>query len=241
MRLLNRIFGRVQVRQQAPTSATRGAEGDAEIDDAFLSRLRRAVLSSERRFTSGVTGEHASHRKASALEFADYRSYTPGDDLRRVDWNAYLRLDHLFVKLADAPERIALHLLLDGSRSMAWGQPEKFAYARRVAIGLAYVALSHMDTASLMLLRDRGCVRLSQLESSAATATMVRSLASVTPEGSTDLDASLRSFSTQGSHRGMAVLISDLLSPAGYQQGLERLLPLDSSGRWCFTCSARRS
>lgn len=181
------------------------------------------MLASQRRLTSGVIGEHPSPRRANALEFADYRNYAPGDDFRRVDWNAYLRLGHLFVKLADAPERMALHLLLDGSKSMAWGHPEKFAYARRVAIGLAYVALAHMDAANLLVLSGKECFRLSQLESSSATATMVRALGSLVPRGTTDLDAALGGFTNLGNHRGVAVVISDLLSPAGYQHGLERL------------------
>ncbi|MHB0868819.1 MAG: DUF58 domain-containing protein [Chloroflexota bacterium] len=200
----------------------RGGPGE-EIDDGFLSRLRNVALASQRRLTSGLTGEHASPRRANALEFADYRSYTPGDDFRRVDWNAYLRLDHLLVKLSDAPERLTLHLLVDTSSSMAWGHPSKFGYARRVAAGLAYVALSHMDAASLMVLNGQDCLRLARQESSAAAGRMVRAVNSLRPGGTTDLDTALSAYTALANHRGVAVLISDLLSPAGYQSGLERL------------------
>ena len=198
-------------------------DGEDEIDDAFLGRLRRASLVSQRKLTSALTGEHDSLRKAGALEFSDYRSYTPGDDFRRVDWNAYLRLDHLLVKMADAPERLSLHLLLDGSKSMEWGSPDKFAYARRLVVGLAYVALSHMDSVNLMLLRGDECMRVSQQESAKATPALVRAARSLRPEGTTNLDAALRSFSAGSNRRGVVVLVSDLLSPAGYQSGLERL------------------
>lgn len=193
------------------------------MDETFLSRLRQVTLASRRKLASGLTGEHASPRRANALEFADYRSYFPGDDFRRVDWNAYLRLDHLFVKLAEAPERINLHILLDSSQSMAWGHPEKFGYARRLAVALAYVALSHMDAASLLVLRGKECVALSRQESPSATARMVRAISSISPVGATDLDAALGVYTAMGNHRGIAVLISDLLSPPGYQSGLERL------------------
>ena len=196
--------------------------GRGEVDDSFLSRLRNVSLVSQRKLTSGLTGEHPSPRRANALEFADYRSYTPGDDLRRVDWNAYLRLGQLLVKLADAPERVTLHVLLDTSGSMAWGHPNKFDYARRVAAGLAYVALAHMDAANLMILNGRECVRWSR-QSSASPAAMVRAINSLEAGGTTNLDAALSSFGALGSHRGVAVLISDLLSPLGYQSGLERL------------------
>ncbi len=223
--LFDRIFrfpGRVSLpsRQGGPT---RGVARSQALDDSFLSRLRNVTLVSQRKLTSGLTGEHASPRRAHALEFADYRSYTPGDDLRRVDWNAYLRLGQLLVKLADAPERVTLHLLLDTSGSMAWGHPDKFSFARKVAGGLAYVALSHMDAASLIVLRDRDCTRWSRQESSASAAAMVRAINALEPGGTTDLDAALSAYTSLSNHRGIAVLITDLLSPQGYQSGLERL------------------
>ena len=193
------------------------------MDEAFLSRLRRVTLASQRKLTSGQTGEHASPRKAHSLEFADYRSYSPGDDFRRVDWNAYQRLDHLFVKLSDAPERLQLQLLLDSSSSMDWGEPNKLVYARRVAGALAYVALAHMDRASLFDLRAGECHRLARQESSAATAAMMRALSNLKPSGETELNEAIASFMAQESPRGMVVLISDLLSPSGYRDGLERL------------------
>ena len=214
---------RAPARNAHVTGSPISSNGEEEIDDAFLGRLRRATLASQRRLTSALTGEHDSPRKASALEFSDYRSYTPGDDFRRVDWNAYLRLDHLLVKMADAPERLSLHLLLDGSRSMGWGSPDKFAYARRLAVGLAYVALSHMDRVNLMLLRDGDCIRVSQQESAMGTPAMVRAARDLHPEGTTNLDTALQAFNSGGSRRGVVVLVSDLLSPAGYQPGLERL------------------
>lgn len=223
---LERLRGwrrRVAASSGSSPAGTGGAGHEDEIDDAFLSRLRRASLLSQRRLTDGLTGEHASARKASALEFADYRSYTPGDDFRRVDWNAYLRLDHLLVKTADAPERLALHLLLDGSKSMEWGSPGKFSYARRLAVGLAHVALAHMDSVNLMLLRERACLRVSQQNSAKATSSLVQAAMALRPEGATNLDAALRAFTGAGTRKGVVVLISDLLSPAGYQIGLERL------------------
>jgi len=185
--------------------------------------LRLASLAPRRSLTSGRTGEHPSPRRASALEFADYRSYSPGDDFRRVDWNAYLRLDHLLVKLAEAPERVDLHLLLDGSKSMDWGNPSKFAYARRLSVGLAYVALSHMDAVNLMVLHGRDCFQVSHQESARATPMLVKAARALHPDGTTSLDAALAAFAAQGHRRGVAVLISDLLSPDGYQKGIERI------------------
>jgi uncharacterized protein (DUF58 family) len=207
-----------------PGRARRSAEvAGSAVDDGFLESLRQLSLASRPRMTGGHTGEHASPRRANALEFADYRNYSPGDDFRRVDWNAYLRLEQLLVKLADAPERLDLHLLLDCSRSMASGQPDKFGYARRLAAGLSYIALTHLDRVSLAVLRGSEWLRLTRQESPAATAGMVQALNSLQPEGDTNLDSTLSGYMAAGNHRGVAVLISDLLSPGGYQQGLERL------------------
>jgi uncharacterized protein (DUF58 family) len=208
-------------RTPAP-SPRKGAKGEA-VDEAFLSRLRNLTLVSQPRLASGVTGEHSSPRRSNALEFTDYRSYAPGDDLRRVDWNVYMRLGQLFVRQSEAPERVNLHVLLDASDSMHWGNPDKFGYARRVAIGLSYIALSSMDRATLIALRGDGYVQVSRQESATATARLVNSASSLTPSGPTDLDASLGAYANRGNHRGVVVLISDLLSPSGYQAGLDRL------------------
>jgi len=221
--LFERLFRNRSRDGSAPRQArpSRHPEG-GQLDEGLLGKLRNVTLVSQRRLTAGITGEHPSPRRSNALEFADYRNYAPGDDLRRVDWNAYLRLGQLIVKLADAPERVALHILLDTSGSMAWGHPDKFSYARGLAAALAYVALSHMDSPSLLVLRDQECTRWSR-QSSSSPAAMVRDISSLRPGGSTNLDAALAAFSTLGIQRGVAVLISDLLSPSGYQSGLERL------------------
>lgn len=220
-RLLRR--GAATAGRARPSVSSRSDFVDEEIDDAFLNRLRRVALQSQRRLTAGPSGEHPSPRRAHALEFADYRAYTPGDDFRRVDWNAYLRLDQLLVKLAEAPERVALHLLLDASRSMAWGRPSKFGYSRRLAVALSYVALSHLDTVNMLVLDGGECSALLRQESTVATGAVVRAVNGLCPGSVTDLDASIRAYSTMGNHRGVAVLISDLLSPAGYRSGLEHL------------------
>lgn len=201
----------------------RDRAGVDRIDESFLSRLRQVSLNPHPRQASGITGEHASPRRSSALEFTDFRSYTPGDDLRRVDWNAYMRLGQLFVRQSAAPERVDLHLLLDASDSMRWGEPDKFAYARRVAVGLSYIALSHMDTASLVALHGGSYLRVGRQESATGTARLIDAATAMSPSGPTDLDGALLSYASRGNHSGMVVLISDLLSPPGYKAGLERL------------------
>ena len=85
------------------------------LDEEFLRRLERLSLFAQRSVKAGLIGEHHSVRKASSFEFADYRHYVPGDDFRRIDWNAYGRLEQLFLKLTEAKEDVAVHLLIDSS------------------------------------------------------------------------------------------------------------------------------
>src|SRR5205085_9259697 len=99
-------------------------------------------VSSRRRMIGQGQGDRRSLRKGSSLEFADYRHYVEGDDPARVDWNIYSRTEALFVRLYEEEEVLNVHLLVDASRSMDWGEPSKLLYARRVAAALGYVALN---------------------------------------------------------------------------------------------------
>src|SRR5215813_12360963 len=95
--------------------------------------------------SGNARGERRSRHKGSSLEFVDYREYTLGDDPRRVDWNAYGRSGHLFVRLYEDEALLELHLCVDVSRSMDWGEPNKLAAARRLAAALGYVGLARFD------------------------------------------------------------------------------------------------
>ena len=96
----------------------------------FLTQLERLTLLSRRSFRGRVKGERRSPRKGISVEFSDYRPYGVGDDLRYVDWNIYARLDRLYLKLFVDEEDLCLHLLVDASASMGFGEPSKLDYAR---------------------------------------------------------------------------------------------------------------
>jgi len=108
-----------------------------------LNLLARKVRSGEAR------SDRASPRRGASLEFADYRHYVPGDEIRYIDWNVYARHDHLFVKEFTAQENVHVSILLDTSRSMAFGRPPKFEGARELAAAFAYIGLVNFDTVSL--------------------------------------------------------------------------------------------
>ncbi|HKP51361.1 MAG TPA: DUF58 domain-containing protein [Chloroflexia bacterium] len=121
----------------------------ALVDAEFLLKLDRLTLSIGRDLVSGLMGEHSAVRRTAGIEFADYRPYNTGDDLRRVDWNAYARLGTLHIRQAQAEHDTVLYILLDASPSMDFGTPTKFYAARRLASALGYIALAHLDSVVL--------------------------------------------------------------------------------------------
>ncbi|HET9416738.1 MAG TPA: DUF58 domain-containing protein, partial [Candidatus Limnocylindria bacterium] len=124
------------------------------FDEAFLRRLEQLELASRRLTAGRMKGERRSVRRGQSVEFADYRTYAMGDDLRQLDWNAYARLERLFVKLFVEEEDVTVHLLVDASRSMDYGQPNKLDAARRAAAALGYLGLASMDRVSIAFLGD---------------------------------------------------------------------------------------
>lgn len=118
---------------------------DRFFTEEFLRRLENIAIAT-RRITAGkMQGERRSTKRGQSVEFSDFRAYVPGDDFRRIDWNAYARLERLFIKLFVEEEDLTIHILLDVSRSMNWGQPNKLDYSAHVAGALGYIALVGLD------------------------------------------------------------------------------------------------
>lgn len=122
------------------------------LDEAFLRKLERLSVMSRRAMSGQLQGERRSPKRGQSVEFADFRPYTPGDDFRRIDWNAYARLERFFIKLFVEEEDLTVHLLVDVSRSMDWGQPNKLEYTLRAAGGLGYIALTGLDRVTVTVL-----------------------------------------------------------------------------------------
>ena len=115
------------------------------FDEPFLRKLERLAILSRRAMAGQLQGERRSPKRGQSVEFADFRPYAPGDDFRRIDWNAYARLERFFIKLFVEEEDLTVHLLVDTSRSMDWGQPNKLWYAVRAAGALGYIAMVGLD------------------------------------------------------------------------------------------------
>ncbi len=115
----------------------------------FLRQLEGLHLLARQISRGRMRAERRSVKRGSGLEFADYRQFSPGDDIRAIDWNAYARNRHLLLKLFEEQEDLHVHLLLDCTASMAWGTPAKFDPARQIVAGLAYLALANLDRAGV--------------------------------------------------------------------------------------------
>lgn len=195
------------------------------FEPEFVRALETLTLAG-RRFPSGrAAGQWRSRASGSSVEFSDYRTYAPGDEFRRIDWNAYARLERLFVRLYRAEEDLTLSMILDSSASMSWGKPSKARLAAQMVGALAYIALASGDRASVATCRN-GSVgeRLDNLRGEAAAWTAWRWLERLECDGATDLNAAVAACARPMRGSGMTVLVSDLFSPTGYQHGIDALL-----------------
>ncbi len=197
------------------------------FDESTLRKLNQLTLVASRVRAGAIKGERRSSRRGSSVEFADYRDYTPGDDLRRLDWNIYARLDRPFIKLLEEEEDLAVHILVDGSQSMNWGEDNehKFNYARRLTAGLGAVTLASGDVLSIGLLQ-RGSIaaEFGPGRGQASLTRLFDFLEGLEPGGETQLNLAMREYSIRPRRAGLVILISDLLTADGYEAGLHQLL-----------------
>ncbi|HET90629.1 MAG TPA: DUF58 domain-containing protein [Chloroflexi bacterium] len=211
------------------------------LDAVLLPRLEQLSLVARRVRAGQSVGERRSTKRGSSVEFADYRDYARGDDLRRVDWNIYARLERPYVKLFEEEEDLLVHILLDGSGSMDWGAggdketketrgqgdgENKWLYAQRTAAVLGYVALTSGDRLTVVNLQSLSSAPSPQFGPLGGRGQVLRLfawLAGQSAEGTTDLNAALRTYAISGGRAGLVMLISDLFSPPGYLEGLTAL------------------
>ena len=198
------------------------AEHAGLLDPAFLQRLEALCLVSRRRVRGRQHGERRSLVRGRGIEFDDYRAYEPGDDYRYIDWNIASRLDRFFVKLFSEEEDLDVRLLVDTSRSMAEGVPSKLLLAKRLAAAIGYIGLVNLDRVEVGVFSSGPGPRLGRLRGRGRAFDLLRFLEGIVPEGTTDLGLALRRTLEASPRRGLLVMISDLLDPHGYEDGLLR-------------------
>lgn len=185
------------------------------FDEAFLRQLERLGVLMKQPVRGGLKGGRRSVKRGQSVEFADFRDYTLGDDLRQLDWNVYARLEKLFVKLFVEEEDVTVTFLVDASPSMAYGKPQKLLFAKRAAAALGYIALAGEDRVVTIALSGRQARRHSGLRGSGRVFRLLANLSGIAPaDGPTDLLLAARHAGAMLSGRGVVVLISDLLDPS---------------------------
>src|SRR5438309_3377529 len=132
----------------------------ALFDSDFLKKLEYLSLVSKRVFRGSILAQRRTMQLGGGIEFADHREYTPGDDFRYLDWNLYARHEELLLKRFQEEEDLHVYLLLDCSRSMAFGRPPKFDFARQMTAALAYIALADLDRVAVVGFADELVCRL---------------------------------------------------------------------------------
>jgi uncharacterized protein (DUF58 family) len=175
-------------------------------------------------FRGRVRGERRSPRRGHSVEFCDYRAYGVGDDLRYVDWNIYGRLDRLHVKLFVEEQDLCLHLLLDASASMDFGAPTKLEYGARLAAALGFIGLVSMERVGVGVLRERVAEGWPPTRGRNQVMNLFDFLGRVRPAGGTTLNDGLQNYARRAREPGLAIVISDLLDPGGFEAGVRALL-----------------
>jgi uncharacterized protein (DUF58 family) len=194
------------------------------FDSAFLQRLERLTVLNRRPLQGPIAGPRRSPRHGASVEFADFRNYVTGDDFRRIDWNAYARLDRLFLRLYRAEEITVVTIFLDHSISMRFGDPSKSLTAGRVAAVLSYVALHNYDTVAIAGWGEKIDHYLPGQSGKIAVPRVWRTIAQLvdTPAPATDF-ASLRKYGKYRRGPGIAVVLSDFLTDSDWRAGLRSL------------------
>jgi len=193
------------------------------IDSAFLEKLERLAIRWQKSFPGLVGGRNISHFAGPGQEFLDHRQFHHGDDLRAVNWRAYLRLEKLFLKMFQVEPRIPVRLLLDCSNSMTTGAASKFDYARRLAAALCYVGLVRLDT---ICIQPFGANLPDAFVCSGGRHRFIPAvnfLQELKPSGRTNFFEIARQFVSKYPQRGLLIIISDFLDDADCNRPLQFL------------------
>ena len=208
---------------------TRPGEGNHPRDDDvllsadFMHKLDRLDVLSRKILAGKLQGERRSKRRGQSVEFADYRPYVAGDDLRFIDWNLYARLDRLFLRLFMEEEDLSVSILLDVSRSMDWGEPNKLHYARRLAAALSYISLVNYNRLHLYSFADTLVDQLPNQRGRRPIPRILDFLRSQQPREAGHLAAACKRFSLLQRNKGVVIVLSDLLDKGDLAEALRYL------------------
>ena len=194
------------------------------LSPALLAQLERLELVSRKIYRGQMKGERRSPRKGQSVEFADFRNYVPGDDIRFIDWNTYARLEKLFLKLFLEEEDLHFYAVLDASPSMDFGTPSKFDFARQIAAALGFIGLVRSDRVRIETLGQSPRAPGPVFRGRRSLGRMQQYLSGMEAGERISLADGVRNFCLRNSGRGILVLISDLMDKQGYETALRYLV-----------------
>jgi uncharacterized protein (DUF58 family) len=212
-------------RAAAPLSrrfASPEAEDDL-FDEEFQRKLEYLAMVARRVFTGAMRAERRTKKTGAGVEFADHRDYTPGDDFRYLDWHAFQRFDRLLLRLFEEEEDLSIYFIVDTSLSMSFGGDRKLRYAKQLCAALSYVGLSNLDRVAIVAANDEISARMEPTRNKRRIFRVFQFLSRVKADGLTDLGSAMKTFVAQHKRRGLAVLLSDLYDPAGFEHGINVL------------------
>lgn len=194
------------------------------LNPRLLAQLERLELISRKIFRGRMKGERRSKRQGQSVEFADFRQYVPGDDLRFIDWNLFARLERLYLKLFLEEEDLHFYALIDTSASMDFGEPTKLQYAKQLAAALGFIGLCRADRVKIESLGTTSKNPGPTLRGRASLWRMQDYLAGIKPGENISLTEGVKNFCLRNPGKGILVLITDLLDKAGYEKALRFLV-----------------
>lgn len=194
------------------------------LDPEFLARLEYLYVVTRELFVGHVSAERISRKFGVGLQFADYRAYTAGDDYRYIDWAAYARRDDLLMKLFIEEQASNLYFVIDASRSMATGQPEKLLFAKKIAAALGYIGLANLDPVTVVSFDERLGEMSRLFQGRGRVSQLVAHLDGIEPGGrATRLGLAMKEFVRRHPSRGVVVVLSDFLDRAEYEETIRLL------------------
>ena len=190
----------------------------------FLKKLEYLSLVSKRVFRGSLMAQRRTMQLGSGIEFADHRQYHPGDDFRYLDWNLFARHDELLLKRFQEEEDLHVYFLVDCSRSMAFGDPPKFDFARQVSAALAYIALADLDRVSVTAFANDIVADFPLTRGKDRILSLLKFFEGLSAQGQdTNLERLATGFVHRDQRRGLVVVVGDLYDPNGFERGLDIL------------------
>jgi len=192
------------------------------LDNDTLRKIQALSLQVNIPVSGNAAGNRKSRSKGSSVEFSDFREYVPGDDFRRVDWNAYGRFDKLYVKLFMEEREAPVHIFLDTSKSMAFGEPDKNIAARRLAAALSYLSLLSYDRVSVIPWNNKVQSTFGPYRTQSSFMQIVNVLEEMPDHGESRFSEALKNMEWKAG-RGISIIITDGLIDGGMEEGLKYL------------------